>query len=74
MDQAQAVHSFRDIGWAKARLAMLPRRRRRQPLMLNIIIVVCFLLFLLPLGLVSEHPSSHSFIYNPLPAFLEIFL
>ena len=35
-----AVHLFRDIGCAKARLAMLPRRRRRQPLMLNIIIVV----------------------------------
>ena len=72
MESEHAVHSFRDIGWAEARLAMLPRRRRRQPLMLNIMIVVCFLLLLLPLELVSERPSSHYFIYSP--AYLEAFL
>ena len=74
MESVHAVHSFRDIGCAEARLAMLPRRRRRQPLMLNMVIVVWFLLLLLPLELVSEHPSSHSFIYSPLPAYLETFL
>ena len=63
-----AIHSFRDIGCAKARLAILPRRR--QPLMLNMVIVVCFLLLFLRLELVSGRPCSHSFIYSPLPAYL----
>ena len=46
MVSVHAVHSFRDIGCAEARLAMLPRSRR-QLLMLDMVIVVWFLLLLL---------------------------
>ena len=60
----QLSGSLRDIGCPEARLAMLIPRT-----MLNMVIL--FLLLLLRLQLVSEHPSSPSVIYSP--AYLQTF-